>query len=141
MMTDEEIEALARAMIVCTLPKEAWTHAAHFAAALWMLRTRGEAATRAQMPDMIRRYNESVGGRNTETEGYRETITQASLTMASQALAAAKEAPLSEVLATLLAGPCGQSGWVFAHWTKDRLFSPEARRAWAPPDVAPLPAG
>jgi hypothetical protein len=135
---DDDIEALVRAMIGCTLPRAAWTHAAHFAAALWLLRTRGEAAARADMPGLIRRYNESVGGRNTETEGYHETITQASLTVAAQALAAAGDAPLSAVLAEMMAGPYGQSGWIFAHWTKARLLSPEARRAWLAPDLQPL---
>lgn len=139
--TDDEIEVLAHAMIACALPKEEWTHAAHFAAALWLVHTRGEAAARADMPGLIRAYNESVGGRNTDTEGYHETITQASLTMAARALkAAGPEAPLTDALAALMAGPCGRSDWIFAYWTKDALFTPEARRAWIAPDLQPLPA-
>lgn len=123
-MTDDETEAAARGMMGCTLPKAEWTHEAHFAAALWLLRERGETAARAEMPGLIRRYNESVGGRNTETEGYHETITQASLTMAA-----------------LMAGPCGRPDWIFAYWSKEVLFSAEARLGWVAPDVAPLPAG
>lgn len=141
-MSDDEIEATVRGFLACTLAKEGWTHAAHFAGALWLIRERGEAAARAEMPGMIRRYNESVGGRNTDTEGYHETITQASLTMAARALAeAGPGAPLSEVLAALMAGPCGQSGWILAHWSKEALFSVAARRGWVAPDLAPLPAG
>lgn len=140
MMTDDEIETVARAMMACTLPKVAWTHAAHFAAALWLLRARGEAAARAEMPGLIRAYNESVGGRNTDSEGYHETITQASLHMAAKALRDAGGAPLSEVLAQLLAGPCGKPDWILAHWSREVLFSAEARRAWIAPDLAPLPA-
>lgn len=139
-MTDDEIDETVLGMMACTLPKEQWTHAAHFAAALWLLRERGEAAARAKMPGLIRAYNESVGGRNTDTEGYHETITQASLTMAALALTASGGAPLSAVLAGLMAGPCGQSDWIFAHWTKESLFSVEARRAWLAPDLSPLPA-
>lgn len=135
--TDDEIEVMARAMMAGALPKAAWTHTAHFAAALWLLRTRGEAAY-AEMPGLIRRYNESVGGRNTDTEGYHDTITQASLHMAARAL---REAPLTVVLAELLAGPCGRADWIFAHWSKDVLFSVAARRAWVAPDIQPLPAG
>ncbi|MDP1557000.1 MAG: hypothetical protein Q8L84_16195 [Hyphomonas sp.] len=136
--TDDEIEATARAMMACALPKAAWTHAAHFAAALWLLRERGDAAARAEMPGLIRRYNESVGGRNTDSEGYHETITQASLHMAARAL---RDAPLHVVLAELLAGPCGKPDWIFAYWSRGVLMSPEARRAWIAPDLAPLPAG
>ena len=135
--SDDEIEATARAMMACDLPKEAWTHAAHFATALWLLRTREEAAY-AQMPGLIRAYNESVGGRNTDTEGYHETITQASLRMAHRALGAA---PLHVVLAELMAGPCGRSDWIFAYWSKEVLFSVDARRGWVAPDIAPLPGG
>lgn len=138
--TDAEIEATARAMMARALPKEAWTHAAHFAAALWLLRERGEAAF-AEMPDLIRAYNESTGGRNTDTEGYHETITQASLRLAALALREADGASLSEVLAALMAGPCGRSDWILTHWSKDRLMSPEARRGWTAPDIAPLPDG
>lgn len=134
--SDDEIEALAHAMMACALPKKAWTHTAHFAAALWLLRMRGNAAF-AEMPGLIRAYNESVGGRNTDTEGYHETITQASLQMARRAL---RDAPLHVVLAELMAGPCGRSDWIFAYWTKDVLFTPEARRTWVAPDLQPLPA-
>jgi len=137
--TNEEIEAAARAMMACMLPKAAWTHAAHFAAALWLLRDRGEAAARTEMPGLIRAYNESVGGRNTDTEGYHETITQASLHMAARALEAAEGAPLSEVLAALLADSCGRPDWIFAYWSRDVLLSPEATRGWIPPDLAQLP--
>lgn len=138
--TDDEIEAVARAMMACTLAKESWTHAAHFAVALWLLRDRGEAA-HADMPGMIRRYNASVGGRNTDTEGYHETITRASLEVAAAALHAAEGAPLSAVLAAMMAGPFGRSDWIFKHWTREVLFSVEARRQWVPPDLQPLPAG
>lgn len=135
--SDAEIEAVARAMAACTLPKAEWTHGAHFGTALWLLRTRGAAAY-ADMPGMIRAYNESVGGRNTDTEGYHETITQASLRMAALAL---RDAPLHVVLDELMAGPCGQPGWILAYWSREVLFSPEARRAWVEPDLAPLPVG
>ena len=56
--------------------------------------------------------------------------------MAHRAL---RDAPLHVVLAELLAGPCGRPDWILAHWTKDRLFSVEARRAWVAPDLQPLP--
>ncbi len=137
--TDDGIEETVRGFLACTLAKEGWTHAAHFAAALWLIRERGETAARAEMPGLIRAYNESAGGRNTDTEGYHETITQASLHMAAMALEAAEGAPLSAVLAALLAGPCGRADWIFAYWSPDVLLSPKARRGWIPPDLAQLP--
>jgi hypothetical protein len=39
--SDVEIDYLARGLIDRSLPKSAWTHAAHFAAALWLLKRDG----------------------------------------------------------------------------------------------------
>ncbi|MFN3799004.1 MAG: hypothetical protein ACK4S5_16090, partial [Sphingobium yanoikuyae] len=81
-MTDDEIEALGTGFCACTLPKARWTHGAHFATALWLILRRPDIDAEIDMPGMIRRYNESVGGVNSDTSGYHETITQASLHMA-----------------------------------------------------------
>lgn len=136
MHTDDEIERIATGMIARTLPKGEWTHAAHFAAAVWIL-TRPDLDAFRDMPGLIRAYNEATGGRNTDTEGYHETITQASLRAAAHHLAPGR--PLSEALAAILAGPCGRSDWLLAHWSRERLFSVEARRSWLAPDLQPLP--
>lgn len=124
----------------CTLPKAEWTHSAHFAAALWLIaRCPGLDAER-DMPAMIRRYNESVGGVNDGAQGYHETITLASLRMARAHWAAsAPETPLHRVHAALMAGPLGRPDWLLAHWSRERLFSVEARRSWVEPDRDPLP--
>jgi len=138
-MTDEEIERVARGVLACALPKEEWTHAAHFAFAIWMQTERGGdilPAVRAA----ICAYNVSTGGENTDTAGYHETITAASLAVVAAHVAAHPGATRAALLASLLAGPCGRSDWIFAHWTRERLLSLEARREWIPPDLQPLPA-
>ena len=38
--SDAQIEHLGQGLMDRTVPKEEWTHAAHFAAALWLMRTR-----------------------------------------------------------------------------------------------------
>lgn len=136
--SDEEIEAIGAGVVARTLPKAQWTHAAHFAAALWLL-TRPDMDAFRDMPDLIRAYNEATGGANTDTEGYHETITQASLRAARSVLDAHPGARLSQALDALLASPLGRSDWLLAHWTRERLFSVEARRAWLAPDLKPLP--
>lgn len=134
-MTDPEIERIARGVIERTLPRAEWTHAAHFACALWVL-SRPDMDALRDMPGLIRAYNEATGTPNTDAGGYHETITLASLRAARAGL---DDRPLSAVLADLLAGPCGRSDWLFAYWSRDRLFSVEARRGWVEPDLAPLP--
>jgi hypothetical protein len=135
MFSEDEIERIGAGMAARTLPKGEWTHAAHFAAAVWLLAQPGRDAA-AEMPGLIRAYNLATGGVNSDTEGYHETITQASLRAARAALAGRSRA---EALAALLAGPCGRSDWLLAHWSRPRLFSVEARRAWVEPDLQPLP--
>lgn len=137
--TDLEIERLALAMIDCSLPKAAWTHEGHFAAALWLLRHRPDLATPEAMRGLIMRYNEATNTPNTDSGGYHHSITIASLRAAAWHLAEhAPDAPLHDVLAGLMASPHGRSDWLLAHWRRETLFSVAARRDWVSPDLAPL---
>ena len=52
---------------------------------------------------------------------------------------AAPAAPLCEILEALLVSPLGDSKWLLEYWSRERLFSVEARRGWLPPDLKPLP--
>ena len=138
MTTDTDIERIAHGVIERCLPKLEWTDEAHFAAALWLLRHRDDVP--AIMPGLIRAYNESVGTMNTDTTGYHETITQASLRAARHILNGFNaDTPLHVVLGALMAADFGRSDWLLVYWTRKRLFTPEARRAWVEPDLRPLP--
>lgn len=138
-LSDNDIEAIAKGVIDRTLPKANWTHAAHFSAALWLFRAPGIDPF-TDMPSLIRAYNEATNTPNTDTEGYHETITLASLKAAQHALSeAAPEASLSAILARMLSGAYGRSDWLFTYWSRETLFSVEARRSWLPPDLADLP--
>ncbi len=137
---DAAIARLGEGLLDRSCPKEEWTHAAHFAATLWILRHRPDVVPERDMPGLIRAYNEAVGGVNDDMSGYHETITQASLRAARAFLGGqAPRRPLHEVLDDLMATPLGRSDWLLACWTRERLFSVEARRSWVEPDRAPLP--
>ena len=137
---DAAITQLAAGVLDRSLPKSAWTHAAHFALALWLLRHQPDAATPDAMRSTIRAYNEATGTVNSDSSGYHHTITIASLRGAAAQLAAADATvPLHSILDALMAGPLGQSGWLIAYWSKERLFSADARRAWVEPDIQALP--
>lgn len=137
--SDEAIAEIAAGVVDRSLPKPAWTHAAHFAAALWLLRYHPGFDGPRDMPGLIRAYNLATGVANTDSGGYHHSITLASLAAAQAALAAAPDVPLHLILDNLLAGPHGKTDWLLAHWSRDRLFSVAARRGWMPPDLAPLP--
>jgi hypothetical protein len=129
-----ELAAIAHALSARTLPKREWTHAAHFAAALWLLEMGADAA----MPDLIRRYNETTSVANTDNSGYHETITLASLHAARAFRAKRPGLHLFEVCNELLASRLGKPDWPLTHWSRDRLFSTEARNHWVEPDLKPL---
>jgi len=137
--SDAEIALVGTALVDRTLPKADWSHAAHFAAAIWMLTEDGVDAF-ADMPGFIRAYNEATGTLNTDTEGYHETITLASLKAAKHMIdAAPSDQPRCETLNALLASAFGQSDWMLTYWSRACLFSVKARRTWVAPDIAPLP--
>lgn len=138
-VADAEIAAIADGLMDHSLPKADWTHAAHFAAACWLIRRRPDILPERDMPGLIRAYNVAVGGVNSDTEGYHETITQASLRGARAVLAAFEDAPLPVALNALLAGELGDKTWPLTYWSRERLFSVEARRGWVEPDLKSLP--
>lgn len=132
--SDEEIDRIASGVLDLSLPKAEWTHAAHFALALWLLRHRDDVP--ALIPGIIRAYNEATGIKNTDTAGYHETITQASVRVARVfASGFAPDHPLYDVVNKLMASELGRSDWLLAYWSKERLFTPEARREWVEPDL------
>ncbi len=137
-LTEDAVERIGCGLVDRTLPKPEWTHVAHFAAAFWLLRHPTHDAF-AEMPGLIRAYNESTGVVNSDTGGYHETITRASLRAARAWLAARPALSTAAALNEFLAGSFGRSDWPLAYWTRERLFSVPARRGWVEPDLQPLP--
>ena len=91
------------------------------------------------MPRMICVYNEATGTPNTDNEGYHETITQASLRATRYFLQhCASGRPLFECVNRLLESELGNPDWIFEYWSRERIFSTDARSKWVEPDIAPL---
>src|SRR5437762_1230175 len=84
MMSDEE--ALA-AFENGSFPKDRWNHAAHLRIAAIYLITHAPEEALGRMRDGVRRYNEAVGGQNTEDSGYHETLTRFWMAVAAAFLA------------------------------------------------------
>ena len=137
---DEAIRHVGEGMLVCTLPKAEWTHEAHIATCAWLILERPDIAPERDLPRLIRRYNESVGGVNSDSEGYHETITQVYIAAVRAALPRSEGRPLTERVNTLLREPEGRRDWPLRFYTPERLFSPEARLGWVEPDLQRPPA-
>src|SRR4051812_10167080 len=138
--SEAEIEHLGEGLLACTLPREEWTHEAHLAATTYLLTRRPDVDLDEELPGIIRRFNESVGGVNSDTEGYHETITRVFLHGVRLFLAETDPAePLHELVNELLLSPMGRRDWPLRFYSRERLLSVEARRAFVPPDLATLP--
>ncbi len=73
---------------------------------------------------------------NSDTEGYHETITRSFLHGVRLFLAKPTRAtPLHELVNELLLSPMGRRDWPLRFYSRERLFSVEARRTFVAPDL------
>jgi hypothetical protein len=136
--TTGEILALVRRFDDCTLPREEWTHAAHLTVALWHLLQYDWPEAVRRVRRRIKRYNAAHGIRTTPTGGYHETLTLFWLQYVRAFLEGERNEARSLVsLANELAASADRS-LPLEHYTRELLFSPEARAGWVEPDLRPL---
>jgi len=138
--SDDEIEVLTAGFLDGTLPAKAWTHDAHWAVSVCLHMRHAGFDLRRDLPGAIRRYNIASGGENTDTAGYHETITRASIAMVETAVRTADPGtPAVQIVNGILASDLGKASWIFEYWTKDLLMTPAARKAFVAPDLRPVP--
>lgn len=138
--SDTEIEHLGEGLLACSLARAEWTHEAHLAATTYLLLRRPELDLDRELPALIRRFNESVGGVNSDTEGYHETITRLFLRGVRLFLEEADpQAPLRGLINQLLVSPMGGRDWPLRFYSRELLFSVDARRNFIEPDLQALP--
>ena len=138
--TDAEIVRIGKGLLDRSLPRGDWTHEAHLAACLWLLRERPDIDVPATIRIIISTYNEAVGGVNDDAGGYHDTITHCFVRAVSAHLRDCSPAiPLADAVNALLLSPRGRREWPLMFYSRDRLFSVEARRNFIPPDLAALP--
>jgi len=132
--TAAEVRRLGEGLIACTLKRADWTHEAHLAATLYLVVERPEIDLDAELPGFIRRLNESVGGRNTDTEGYHHTITLTYLVAIRDHASETEGQELCARTNALLLSERGRRDWPLRFYSDERLFSPAARLGFVPPD-------
>lgn len=137
--SDAAIVRLGEGLLACSLAKEDWTHEAHLAACLYLLTQRPDVNVDAEIAGIISRFNESVGGVNDDENGYHDTITRAWLVGVRLFLRAYPEGGLADRVNALLVSPMGRRDWPLGFYSRERLFSVEARRGFVEPDRAPMP--
>lgn len=138
--TEEEIDAFLHAFETCALPKAEWTHAAHLLTGACFVHRFGEPSAIEHMRLCIPRFNESVGGKNTDTAGYHETITVFWIKVLARLHE--EHPPISRAgFATLAVERYGERSDLFREFYDfDVIASTEARRAWIEPTLRRIEA-
>lgn len=133
------VRHLGERLIAAHLPRAEWTHEAHIAACLWVIAERPDLDAAHDLPHIIRRHNDSVGTPNTDSSGFHATITHCYAVGVAAFLQRIDAAlPLVDKVNALLDAPEGARDWPMRFYSRDRLFSAEARRQIVPPDIDPL---
>ena len=116
-----------------TLPKAEWTHHAHLTFGARLIDEIGLAAAETSIRRLISRYNEATGGVNDDHNGYHHTISIFFL----RAIASDPDWRGDAAgAARLLASPLAATDYPLRYYTRDHLFSVDARRRWRRPDIA-----
>ena len=135
---ESEIDAFLAAFEGCTLPKERWTHGAHLLTGACYVHRFGPDAALERMRVCVRRYNESVGGKNTDTSGYHETITVMWIRLLDglrREVGAMERAEFARLAVERFAG---EKDVFKRYYDFDVVGSVEARREWVEPNLMEL---
>lgn len=136
---DAAIRHVGEGLLARTLPKPEWTHEAHLAACLWLIRERPDFVPERDMPGAISAYNVAAGGENTDSAGYHETLTQLYIKgVRAFAETLPEGTALVDAVNALLESEIGDRSWPLCFYSKERLFSVEARRGWVEPDLSEI---
>ena len=132
-------ESLLAGFEDCTLPEPQWNHQAHIRVAYLYLRRHPFDEALERMRASLKRYNAARNVPDIPHRGYHETLTVAWLTLVASvmkhhgvgqdSLDFCREQPflLNRFLLRL-------------YYTRRTIMSPAAKRAFLPPDIAPLPS-
>jgi hypothetical protein len=134
--TEQEIDEFIAAFEAGTLPKARWTHGAHLLTGACYVHALGEVQATDKMRLCVRRYNEAVGGKNTETSGYHETITVAWIKLLAGLLREAGPMDRASFAALAVHRFEGDRNIFRKYYDFDLVASVEARKTWMPPTLA-----
>jgi hypothetical protein len=139
LFTPEALESFLHRFETGTLPKAEWTHAAHVAAAAYYLHGSSFTIVLPFMRARISAFNLAVGGANTPTSGYHETLTYFWLLIVAEFLRqnppASKLAAARHAVATF-----GEARTLHSlYYSGDLVKDSAARLAWRAPDLLPIP--
>lgn len=139
-MTFREAAQLVRDFENCSLPKHCWTHEAHFIMAFWYCYHLPLPEAIQKIRNGIRRYNASVGGVNSDTSGYHETITLAYSSLISHFIITHGASSIDDLPELLVQQRFLHRDYLLSRYSREVLMSSAARKNWVEPDKKQLMA-
>lgn len=133
-----EIEELVSQFETKVLPKSNWTHNAHLTVGMYYLYHHTFHEALCLMKARIITYNEAVGGVNSSTSGYHETLTVFWLKIIDNFLKQRSNLPLLEACNQFHTSPQSNKDYPLNYYSSENLFSVQARAMWTIPDKKPL---
>lgn len=133
-----DIERLVTRFRERTLPKEEWTHEAHLVTAIWFHVNHTPDEAIAYLRSGIITYNDSLGGKNTPTDGYHETMTLFWCRVIAAFVDANRNRSLVELCSAFLKSVQATKEYPLTFYSREHLFSVKARATWVDPDRAPF---
>lgn len=134
-VTLDEIVEIGEGLLDQTLPADRFHHREHLLATAYLMRCRPQMDLRQELPDIIRRFNLAKGGKNTEDSGYHQTITLFYIAALERLFSSRPKHELAQLCKVMLASPLACKDFPLRFYSRELLFSKEARRVWIAPDL------
>ena len=136
---NQQAQALVRGFLDLSLEEKKFTHEAHLAVAIWYVSWYPLEKATDLIRDNIRQFNVAKGGENTDSGGYHETITVFYMKMIHLFLAnQPKDQDLRDLANTLINSEMGHRDYLLQFYSKEYLFSVQARKEFVEGDLQRL---
>ena len=129
--SDDEIRAIVEGLEDCSIPPDNFDHRAHLAVAIWYLSSMTVEQASAKMRDSLLRF---IAHNGVDSQKYNETITQFWVRRLDKLLNETDPNLSLAERANQAIEKAGDSNLIFDYYTRERIFSEEARCKWIEPE-------
>ena len=136
--TIEDIDSLVQQFEEGTIPQAAWTHQAHLCVGLFHVLHYGREESIIRLRSRIILMNKIHDVPNSATRGYHETITLFWIWVLQEYIQRYDFSHSIEKYHEFLNSKFQRADLLFEFYTRERLFSVEARAVWVDPDLKKL---
>lgn len=137
LLTTGYLESLLSRFLAGTLTHGEWTHEAHLCVGLWHVREYTQQDALSFLRQRITHLNRRNGIENTLNSGYHETLTAFYVQLLVYYIQQTPGTFLQQAT-QLVASPLADRTFPLVFYSREHLFSPQARSAWVAPDCKPL---